>query len=78
MFNNLTNYKISILYLNVLITLLEYSPIYAMILIGFSLFIINLNYILTIKFYRKIKQTAEKDYHIRVQRQGTLQKILKS
>lgn len=58
MFKALTNFKISILYLNITITLAEYSLQYGLILIGFSLLTIHVNYYLIWKFYAKIKEIA--------------------
>ena len=62
----MTNFKISILYLNVTITLIEYSILYGILLIGMSLLTINVNYLLTWKFYARIKEIAEKDYLLTV------------
>lgn len=58
MFKALTNFKISILYLNITITLAEYSLQYGLILIGFSLLTIHVTYYLIWKFYAKIKEIA--------------------
>lgn len=78
LFNALTNFKISILYLNITITLIEYSLLYGMLLIGLSLLTINVNYVLTWKFYSRIKKIAEKDYEVTVVREGRKIRLHKS
>ena len=70
LFNALTSLNLGILYLNALITFIEYSPLYCILLLTLSFITININYLLTRKFYRKIKTIAEKDYSVRARRVG--------